>query len=310
MNKQSSNMKNSNRISNDYQKKATAAAILAAVLYALNAPLSKMLLSKVPETMMAAWLYLGAGIGMSILWLIREKKNHKTTQLHITKKELPYTVGMVVLDIMAPIFLMLGLARTTAANASLMNNFEIVATSIIAFVVFKEKLSKYLWYGIGFITFACMLLSIQGEGSLHFTLGSIFVLLACVCWGLENNCTRVLSEKDPLQIVIIKGFGSGIGSLLIAFAIGNTIPRIADILCIMVLGFVAYGLSIFFYVHAQRHLGAARTSAYYAISPFVGGVLSLVLYHQLPSIVFVIAVLIMAVGVGLVSKGDKSSKQE
>lgn len=310
MNKQSSNMKNSNRISNDYQKKATAAAILAAVLYALNAPLSKMLLSKVPETMMAAWLYLGAGIGMSILWLIREKNNHKTTQLHITKKELPYTVGMVVLDIMAPIFLMLGLARTTAANASLMNNFEIVATSIIAFVVFKEKLSKYLWYGIGFITFACMLLSIQGEGSLHFTLGSIFVLLACVCWGLENNCTRVLSEKDPLQIVIIKGFGSGIGSLLIAFAIGNTIPRIADILCVMVLGFVAYGLSIFFYVHAQRHLGAARTSAYYAISPFVGGVLSLVLYHQLPSIVFVIAVLIMAVGVGLVSKGDKSSKQE
>lgn len=93
---------------------------------------------------------------MSILWLFREEKNHKTMQLHITKKELPYTVGMVVLDIMAPIFLMLGLARTTAANASLMNNFEIVATSIIAFVVFKEKLSKYLWCGIGFITFACM----------------------------------------------------------------------------------------------------------------------------------------------------------
>lgn len=300
----------SNKISNNYQKKAIAAAIVAAVLYALNAPFSKMLLSKVTVTMMAAWLYLGAGVGMSILWLFREKNNHKAKQLHITKKELSYTVGMVVLDIMAPIFLMIGLARTTAANASLMNNFEIVATSVIAFVIFKEKLSKHLWYGIGFITLACMLLSIQGEGSLYFTFGSIFVLFACICWGLENNCTRVLSEKDPLQIVIIKGFGSGFGSLLIAFAIGNTIPRIADILCVMVLGFVAYGLSIFFYVHAQRHLGAARTSAYYAVSPFIGGILSLLLYHQLPSIVFVIALLIMAGGVYLVSIGEKSCKQE
>lgn len=309
LNKQS-HKKRSKKRNNDYQKKATVAALLAAVLYALNAPFSKMLLSTVPETMMAAWLYLGAGFGMSILWLFRGKKKHMASQLHLTKKELPYIFGMIILDIMAPIFLMMGLARTTAANASLMNNFEIVATSVIALVVFKEKIQKHLWYGIGFITFACMLLSIQGEDSLHFTPGSIFVLLACVCWGIENNCTRVLSEKDPLQIVVIKGFGSGIGSLLIAFVTGHNLPRITYILCTMVLGFVAYGLSIFFYVHAQRHLGAARTSAYYAVSPFVGGILSLLLYRQLPSIIFVTALLFMIVGGYLTSKDDISSKQE
>jgi drug/metabolite transporter (DMT)-like permease len=308
-NKQCNTQRNTQRI-NKYQKKATVAAILAAVLYALNAPFSKMLLKEVSETMMAAWLYIGAGFGMSVLWIIRNKKNHNASQLHITKKELPYTIGMVVLDIMAPIFLMIGLDRTTAANASLMNNFEIVATSIIALVIFNEKISKRLWYGIGLITFACILLSMQDQGSLQFSLGSIFVLFACICWGLENNCTRVLSEKDPMQIVIIKGFGSGIGSLLIALVTRNTVPHFMYVLCAMGLGFVAYGLSIFFYVYAQRYLGAARTSAYYAVSPFIGGILSLILYRQLPSVVFVIALLFMALGVYFASIREKASKQE
>jgi drug/metabolite transporter (DMT)-like permease len=121
-------------------KKAIFYAILAAALYALNAPVSKLLLQNVPLTMMAGFLYLGAGIGMAVMGLVRSGTGHGKQEMRLTKKDLPYTLGMVILDIAAPIFLMIGLTRTTAANASLLNNFEIVATSLIALLVFKERI--------------------------------------------------------------------------------------------------------------------------------------------------------------------------
>ena len=186
---------------------------------------------------------------------------------------------MVALDIAAPIFLMYGLTKTTSANASLLNNFEIVATSLIALLIFKESISKRLWGAISLITISSIILSVEDISSFSFSFGSIFVLLACVCWGLENNCTRKLSVKDPLQIVIIKGFGSGIGSLLIAFTLGEKMNNIPYIIAALLLGFFAYGLSIFFYIYAQRDLGAARTSAYYAVAPFIGVALSLIVFR-------------------------------
>ena len=133
-------------------KKAVFFAILAAVLYALNAPLSKLLLQNVPPTMMAGFLYLGAGIGMCAMGLIRSHTDHAAKETGLQKKDLPYTLGMIVLDIAAPIFLMIGLKTTAAANASLLNNFEIVVTSLIAMVFFREKIGKRLWNAIGLIT--------------------------------------------------------------------------------------------------------------------------------------------------------------
>ena len=183
------------------KKTAIFYAILAAALYALNAPVSKLLLTQIPSTMMAGLLYLGAGIGMFFM----EKLNKNKEELPLTKKELPYTIGMVVLDIAAPIFLMIGLTTCSAANASLLNNFEIVATSLIALFIFKESINKRLWAAILFVTFSSILLSLEDMSSLTVSWGSLFVLLACVCWGLENNCTRMLSSKNPAQIVIIKG---------------------------------------------------------------------------------------------------------
>ena len=271
-------------------------AILAAALYAVNAPVSKLLLRDATPAMMAAMLYLGAGIGMLLLGMARQRLKIGKNEQKLTRKDLPFAVGMIVLDIAAPICLMIGLTSTTSANASLLNNFEIVATSVIALLVFKEAIGKRLWLAIGLITLSSVILSVEDASSLHFSAGSLFVLLACVCWGFENNCTRMMSQSDPLEIVVLKGFGSGLGSLAIAFAVGEQLPPLRLILCALLLGFVSYGLSIFFYVYAQRKLGAAKTSAYYAISPFIGVLLSLLIFQEMPSLSFWAALLIMALG--------------
>ena len=283
-------------------QRSVACAVLAAALYALNAPVSKLLLRNVPPTMMAGFLYLGAGAGMALMGLVRKKTSRRRRETPLTKKDLPYTLGMVLLDIAAPIFLMIGLTRTTAANASLLNNFEIVATSLIALLLFREKIGKRLWIAIGLITLSSILLSVEDADSLRFSVGSLFVLLACVCWGLENNCTRCLSHGDPLEVVVIKGFGSGIGSVLIGLAVGEALPLWSDILKILLLGFVAYGLSIYFYVYAQRDLGAAKTSAYYAVAPFIGVLLSFVIFREMPGPLFFAALLIMIAGTWMVTR--------
>ena len=283
------------------KKTAVLWAVLAAALYALNSPISKLLLGKIPPTIMAALLYLGAGIGLSIMRLVQRGMGKGQKEKPLTRKDLPYTIGMVVLDIAAPIFLMIGLTVTTAANASLLNNFEIVATSVIALCIFKETISKRLWGAIVLVTISSLVLSVEDISSFSFSFGSIFVLLACVCWGLENNCTRMISNKDPLQIVVIKGFGSGIGSFVIALVLGEHFSNWGYIVCALLLGFVAYGLSIFFYIYAQRYLGAAKTSAYYALAPFIGAALSLLIFRETPTVSFVAALLIMIAGTYLAS---------
>ena len=271
-------------------------AILAAALYAVSAPVSKLLLQEVAPTMMAALLYLGAGMGMFLLGLVRQLLGTGTAERKLTRKDLPFAVGMIILDIAAPVCLMVGLTSTTPANASLLNNFEIVATSVIALVLFKEAVSKRLWLAIGFITLSSVILSFEDASSLDFSAGSLLVLLACVCWGFENNCTRMMSQSDPLEIVVLKGFGSGLGSFGIALGIGEPLPALPFVLTALLLGFVAYGLSIFFYVYAQRKLGAAKTSAYYAVAPFIGVILSLLIFREWPSPSFWAALLIMILG--------------
>lgn len=279
-------------------------AILAAALYALNSPLSKLLLDFVPPTLMAGFLYLGAGLGMGVIALIRKTKKTEKSEAKLTKKEFPYTVAMVILDIAAPICLLIGLHATTAANASLLNNFEIVATSIIALMVFKERISPRLWFGILFVTLSCALLSFEDLSSLQFSFGSLFILLACVCWGFENNCTRKISSKDPMQIVLLKGIFSGLGSVIIGLCLGEKITTLWSVIAVLCVGFVAYGLSIFFYVYAQRLLGAARTSAYYAIAPFIGTLLSLVIFGELPPYTYFVALVLMAVGAWLCANDE------
>ena len=285
-------------------------AILAAALYAVNSPFSKLLLDYMPSTLVAGFLYVGAGLGMGIIAIIRKRKNSVTVEENITKAELPHTIAMIVLDIAAPIFLLIGLDNTTAANTSLLNNFEIVATAIIALMIFKEKISKRLWAGIFFVVLSCALLSFEDISSLKFSAGSLFVLLAAVCWGFENNCTRKLSSKDPLQIVLLKGIFSGLGSIIIGLCIGESLTSLWSVFAVLGVGFVAYGLSIFFYVRAQRTLGAARTSAYYAVSPFIGALLSLLIFRDALYYIYFIALALMILGAYLCSSDEPIFKSK
>ena len=275
-------------------RKAVIFAVLAAALYALSTPFSKVIMNEIPPSFMAGFLYLGAGTGMLITNAFR--KDTAASVKAFSHSDIPYLIGMVVLDVIAPIMLMLALTSSPAANISLINNFEIVATSVIALIIFKEKISGKLWTGIILITVASIMLSFEGTESLVFTKYSVFALIACVAWGFENNCTRKLSSGDPMKIVVIKGLGSGVGAIIVALCVGEQISLSVNILYALLLGFVAYGLSVFFYIKAQKELGAAKTSAYYAVSPFIGALLSLIIRGNLPNIFFLISCLIMGIG--------------
>ena len=296
-------------MNNTSVKKGIVLAVIAAAFYAINAPVSKVLLDYMPPTLMAGFLYVGAGVGMGVIALARKATNMKNTEATFSRSDIPYIIAMILLDIAAPICLMFGLSSTSAASASLLNNFEIVATALIALLVFKERISLRLWFGILFITLSCAILSFDDWSGLQFSFGSLFVLIACVLWGVENNCTRKISSKDPLQIVLLKGIFSGIGSIAVGFVIGEQITVVWSVFAVLGVGFVAYGLSIFFYVYAQRTLGAARTSAYYAIAPFIGTALSLVIFREIPHYTYFIALVLMLVGAWLSSRDEPLFKK-
>ncbi len=277
---------------------ASLYALGAAVFYALNVPASKLLMDHVPATFMAALLYLGAGIGISLMALFR--LNGREGSKPLTNRDMPFVVGMIVLDVAAPIFLMTGINLGTSSNASLLGNFEIAATTVIAVLAFGEKVSRRLWLAIILITLSGIILTFEGADSLKFSYGSLFVLMAASCWGLENNCTRMIASKSTYQIVILKGIFSGAVSMVIALMIGESVPGLPYALSAMLLGFVAYGLSIFFYVRAQNIIGAAKTSAYYAAAPFIGVILSFVLLDEKISGTYILALSVMIVGTVLV----------
>lgn len=270
-------------------------AILAAVLYSISTPLSKILLVTLSPTFIASLLYLGAGLGMAVIGYIRMKTTDYTYK-RFTKDEIPSIIGMIILDIIAPIMLMIGLSTSNPENVALLNNFEIVATSLFAFFIFKELIPKRLRLAIVLVTLASIILSVEDLEAFKFSFGSLFVILAAISWGLENNFTRRLSFNDPLMVVVIKGIFSGLGSLIIALFLSEVTWDVGLILLTLLLGFVAYGLSIFFYVTAQRELGAAKTSAFYAFAPFVGALLSLAIFQEVPGINFFVALIIMGFG--------------
>lgn len=273
---------------------AVVCALTAAVFYAVSTPFSKILLRRVAPTFMAAFLYLGAGTGVGLLYCFRAGKEDRSQRL--SRADLPYTLGMILLDIAAPILLMFGIRTGSASNASLLGNFEIVATALIALLVFGEKVSGRLWTAIALICLSSAVLTFDGAGSFRFALGSVFVLAATCCWGLENNCTRKISQKSTYEIVLLKGLFSGGGSFLLSLALGETLPPPGYAAAAMLLGFLSYGLSIFLYVRAQRDLGAARTSAYYAVAPFVGTFLAFLVTGEKLTVTYFIGLLFMVAG--------------
>ena len=277
---------------------AVLCAFMAAVFYAISSPVSKVLLEDVSPYLMAALLYLGTGIGMTA---VRSVTGAGRREEPYGRKDLPYVVAMVVLDIAAPILLMYGLLSSPASSVSLLNNFEIVATTAIAVALFGERVSARMWFAVAVITLSVILLSLDGVTGLSFNHGSLAVVAACVCWGLENNCTGRLSSTGPSRVVAIKGVFSGLGALAIALFMGMGSPTPLEVAAALLLGFVSYGLSLYLYISAQAALGASRVSAYYASAPFIGAVLSLAILGESLSGTYLVALVVMAAGAAIMT---------
>lgn len=271
-------------------------AVLAALLYALSTPFLKLTLTVVEPVFLAGLLYFGAGVGMLLMCMFTKES------LPFAKKQYPYVIGMILLDVLAPILLLYGLRLSVAENAALLNNFEIVATSVFAFFIFKEKISIRLRYAIVIITLASILLSIENlQSSLSFSFGSVLIILATMVWGLENNFTRNLSDNSPIKITAIKGTFSGLSSILLACFLNQMTWDVSLILLSMLLGFITYGLSIMFYIYAQRSLGASKTSSFYALAPFLGAGISIMVFKDVPQLNFYIALVLMIWGIVLIT---------
>lgn len=273
-------------------------ALLSAVLFGASTPFAKLLLGSVDPWMMAGLLYLGAGIGLAAIHLARSGLRLPSMEASLRRSDLP-RLALVILagGIGGPVLLMFGLARTDAASASLLLNLEGLATMGIAWLVFRENVDRRLLIGAFAILAGAVLLSWQGGAALNA--GAVLIAAACLCWGVDNNLTRGLSAADPLQIAMLKGLVAGSVNLTIALAQGFSLPPTVTILSAGIVGFLGYGLSLALFVLALRHLGAARTGAYFSLSPFVGAILSVGMLGDALTVALVIAGALMGVGLWL-----------
>jgi drug/metabolite transporter (DMT)-like permease len=251
--------------------------------------------------MLASLLYLGSGTGLLLYKAIigpRLKKRYYGTS--ITKNEAPWLTGAILFGgVAAPIALMYGLNNTPAATASLLLNFESVATAIIAVVFFKDILGRKAWMAIGAITIAGIILTADPESRWGISAGAIGVLLACIFWGLDNNLTRHICCKDPLDIGMIKGISAGIFSFMLAVLLDNDMPSLLPALGALLLGSISYGMSVVLIIYAMRGLGASRASAWFATAPFAGVIISFLIFREMPGVSFLLALMIMIIGAAL-----------
>ena len=285
-------------------------AILAAALFGASAPLAKLLLGSIAPVPLAAFLYLGSGLGLLLYRFLQKLKPHgQTKEAGITKTDLPWLAGAILAGgVAAPIVLMSSLRNTPAVTASLLLNFEGVATTLIAALFFREAIGRRIWLAIFCITAAGILLTGDFQGGWGFSVSAFGVIAACIFWGMDNNFTRNISAKNPQSITIIKGLGAGSVSLVLALTLGNPLPGILIILKAMLLGCFSYGVSVMLFIFAMRNLGAARTSAFFGTAPFIGAILSIILFHEWPGLLFVGVLLIMAVGVFLLLNENHSHR--
>jgi drug/metabolite transporter (DMT)-like permease len=273
-------------------------ALLSATLFGISTPLSKILVGDISPVFLVSFLYLGTALGMFLLGkIVKSRHSSLSGEAGIQNNDVPGLILAILTGgVIAPILLMSSLEITPAATASLLLNFEGVATMVIAFVVFREQVGKRIWIALGIITLASILLSWNPNASFGLSVGALGILLACVFWGIDNNATRNISGKDPLTIVTIKGFFAGSIALILAFLAGNTLPEISLILAAMLLGFFCYGFSMVLFIRALRDLGAARTGAYFSIAPFIGAALSFFIFREYPDLFIVIAFGLMLAG--------------
>ncbi len=272
-------------------------ALLSAALFGASTPIAKLLLGAIDPQMTAGLLYLGAGTGLAGLRLTRAALR-EPPEAPLRRADLPW-LGLVILSggLVAPVLLMSGLARSDASSASLLLNLEGLATMAIAWILFRENVDRRLLLGAFAILAGAALLS--WGGSARLDPGSVLIAGACLCWGIDNNLTRRLSAADPVQLAMLKGLVAGSVNIMLAWLHGDHLPRPELLGVAALVGFLGYGVSLALYVLALRHLGAARTAAYFSLAPFVGAVLAIVVLHEPVPAILVAAAALMGTGLWL-----------
>jgi len=278
-------------------------ALTAALLFGASTPLAKLLTASMPPLLLAGLLYLGSGFGLGLLLIlrrIRERQgNHVVTRLHITRIEMPWLLGAIVAGgMLGPALFMLGLDQTGAASASLLLNLEGMLTALLAWLVFRENADSRIVVGMVAIALGGVLLSWQ-PGAAALSPGAGLIAAACLCWALDNNLTRKVSNNDALLLACLKGLLAGVTNTGIALASGAALPALLDLGYAGVVGFLGYGLSLVLFVVALRTLGAARTGAYFSVAPLFGVVISLAIWPSAPGWLFWVSAALMGLGVWL-----------
>jgi drug/metabolite transporter (DMT)-like permease len=267
-------------------------ALASAALFGASAPFAKILLGDVSPWLLAGLLYLGSGLGLALARLI-----WRGTEAGLAKADLPWLAAAILAGgLCGPVLLMFGLAATPASAAALLLNLESVLTLGIAWVVFKEYVDLRLGVGAAAIVLGAIVLSWPSEATLSFGWGPVLIAGACLAWAVDNNLTRKISAADPAQIAMLKGLVAGAVNAAIAFAAGARLPEPTAIAAAGVVGFLGYGISLSLFILALRHLGTARTGAYYSLAPFIGAVIAIPLLDEPVTVTLVAGGALMAIG--------------
>lgn len=274
-------------------------ALGSAVLFGASTPFAKLLLGSTNPQLLAGLLYLGAGIGLAIGQAGRSALGVGDLEAPLRRADMPWMIAIVVFGgVIGPLFLMLGLARTSATSGSLLLNLEGLATMAIAWVVFRENVDRRLLLGAASILAGAVVLSWEGQG-IRIDTGGLLIAAACLAWGIDNNLTRRLSSADPVVTALIKGLVAGSANLTLALLLGARLPSMATTGVAFFVGFFGVGVSLVLFVLALRHLGSARTGAYFSLAPFLGSVIAIVLLSEPVTIQLVVAGALMAFGLWL-----------
>jgi drug/metabolite transporter (DMT)-like permease len=278
-------------------------ALAAAVLFGASTPFAKTLLTHMAPVSLAGVLYFGSGLGLLVWYGLRrlqQRSQNSADNGGVTLRDLPWLLGAIAAGgIAGPVLLMIGLSYTAASAASLLLNMEGVLTALLAWYAFKEHFDYRIFIGMAFIVAAGVLLSWDQQAALGTSWGVAAIIGACLCWGIDNNLTRKIAASDAVQIACIKGLVAGAVNLSIAALMGLPLPPLSTAAIAGVIGFCGYGLSLVMFVLALRHLGTARTGAYFSAAPFVGALVSLLLPGESPGLNFWIAMGLMAIGIWL-----------
>ncbi|MFW0755259.1 EamA family transporter [Pseudomonas sp. H11T01] len=271
-------------------------ALAAAALFGASTPLAKLLGLNISPILLAGLLYLGSGIGLTVVRFVRDRRWQKTG---LTPSEWPWLISAIAFGgVLGPVALMFGLTRTSASTASLMLNLEAVLTALLAWVVFKENADRRIVAGmIAIVAGGLILAWPQGTTQSYEWLGPLAVALACFCWAIDNNLTRKVSASDALFIAGIKGLVAGVVNCSLALFLGARIPDFSVLGPTLIVGFFGYGISLVLFVLALRGLGTARTGAYFSTAPFLGAAISILMLGEPVSITFWAAALLMGIGV-------------